>query len=252
MDKLMLLQKELIERELLKGNDFAKDILKIKHPGIIKATIKKDLEFIESSSTNEWINKQFNIEDILCVSEIKKGLDKDLDIFKYAKHSFNYRQMRVIRQGLELGFNVSIYAKSHFDWRQMTEILDGLEFVGPSAWIYVKPTLDWEQMQQIKEGLILGEDISIYAKEEFNSQQMNVIRRGIDSKIDTSIYAKVVFSAEQMLQICIGLESNLDVSSYAKKEFGSQEMSEKRIKLIKDKIQLGLAYPEKMSSREAL
>ena len=54
--------------------------------------------------------------------EIRKGLERKLDISWYAKPEFEAEQMRQIREGLELGLDVSLYVRPEFDFRQMEQI----------------------------------------------------------------------------------------------------------------------------------
>ena len=61
---------------------------------------------IENLVKTEWIN-QF---DEAQQNEILKGVLSKVDILKYAKTEFDWRQMQEIREGLEKNLDISIYA----------------------------------------------------------------------------------------------------------------------------------------------
>lgn len=60
--------------------------------------------------------KQLNLPALI---EIRKGLEKGIDVSIYAKPDFEWRQMREIREGLEAGIDVSSYADPNIPWTQM-------------------------------------------------------------------------------------------------------------------------------------
>lgn len=47
--------------------------------------------------------------------EMGQGIEKSIDITKYADPKFNYDQMREIKHGLEAGLDVTKYADPKFD-----------------------------------------------------------------------------------------------------------------------------------------
>ena len=68
--------------------------------------------------------KDFNLSQ---KDEIRKGLEKGLDVSVYTDSEYSDAKMKQIRLGLEKNLDVSIYAKSEFDWSQMKEIRKKLE-----------------------------------------------------------------------------------------------------------------------------
>lgn len=55
------------------------------------------------------------------------GLEENLDVSIYAKSSFNYFQMEVIRMGLKEGLNVSLYANPKYTLKQMEKFYFSLQ-----------------------------------------------------------------------------------------------------------------------------
>ena len=73
---------------------------------------------IENLAKTEWFN-QFDKEQ---QNEVLKGLEKNLDISKYAKLEFNWNQMWQIRVCLEANLDISKYANPEIDYEEMNEI----------------------------------------------------------------------------------------------------------------------------------
>jgi len=86
------------------------------------------------------------------LSEIKKGIDHNVDIRIYADVKYSGRQMREIRYGLERNLDVTHYANVLFRERQM---------------------------QQIRLGLQQGLDVSSYARLLFSATDMKEKRRAL-------------------------------------------------------------------------
>ena len=109
-------------------------------------------------------------------NEVKS--DMDLSIF-------DDDQMTEIHRGLERNLDVSIYAKSEYDDYQMAEIRRGLE-ENIDVTIYAKSEFNCVQMRQIRQGLERNLDVSIYAKPEYNWDQMAAIRLGLTNALDNT------------------------------------------------------------------
>ena len=73
---------------------------------------------VDNLMKTEWFNQFDGLQQI----EIETGIRNNVDVFKYAKKEFNWRQMGEIRLGLEQGLDVSIYAKKYFTWIEMFDI----------------------------------------------------------------------------------------------------------------------------------
>ena len=103
---------------------------------------------IDNLMKTEWFN-QF---DELQQFEIYKGIKSNVDVFKYAKKEFNWRQMKQIREGLEQGLDVSIYAKNYFTWIEMFDIRLCLKANQTHVLIYFAKIMDF--FDKIQEKII--------------------------------------------------------------------------------------------------
>ena len=110
---------------------------------------------IDNLMKTEWFN-QF---DELQQFEIYKGIRNNVDVFKYAKKDFNYRQMEQIRKGLEDNLDVSIYAKNYFTWIEMFDIRSCLKANKIHVLIYFAKIMDFfdKIFYKIKEKIIKKE-----------------------------------------------------------------------------------------------
>ena len=178
----------------------------------------------------EILNSKFND---LQMSQIRQGLEAEVDVSEYADPKFDWEQMWEIRQGLEEGLDVSKYVDPKFNREQMREIRQGLE-KGLDISQYADPKFDHSQMREIRLGLKAGLDISQYADPKFDGEQMQEIRRGLMDDIDVSKYADPKFNAAQMYEIRGGLTDGLDVSKYADPKFDNLQMSQIRLGLMVD------------------
>lgn len=70
----------------------------------------------------------------------------------FDESEFDYYQICQIRRGIEKGLDISYYADPKFDWQQMYQIREGLES-GLDVSKYAKPELDWKQMLKIRESM---------------------------------------------------------------------------------------------------
>lgn len=59
--------------------------------------------------------------------EMGQGIEKSIDITKYADPKFDWEQMREIWIGLEHNVDVSKYTNSDFNWQLMYEIRKEME-----------------------------------------------------------------------------------------------------------------------------
>ena len=90
-----------------------------------------DLDSIETTVEKKVIPKSIDEYDKSIYSfpqldEIKKGIDRGLDVTYYDSADLMFRQMREIRMGLEANLDVSVYANKYYRDRQMREIRLGL------------------------------------------------------------------------------------------------------------------------------
>lgn len=120
--------------------------------------------------------------------EIRKGLDKWVDVSVYADPAFNTNQMIEIREGLERGVDVTIYAHPKFTSHQMCEIRLGLEH---------------------------GVDVTRYADERYGASQMDQIRLGLEAKVDVTPYLNPDYDTFLMRAYRLALMDGLDVASFA-------------------------------------
>ena len=94
------------------------------------------------------------------LTEIFKGVEKDLNILIYAKKEFNYSQMEQIRLGLESNVDVSIYAKPEMDLEIMNFIKEKLIPLRNKRKLNIRKSAEnfkelsnEEQLTKIREGL---------------------------------------------------------------------------------------------------
>ncbi len=161
------------------------------------------------------------------LSEIKKGLEQEVEISRYISPEFDASQMLQIRLGLEQKLDISKYADSKFDHKQM---------------------------EQIRKGIALGVDVEVYADDAFHAEQMEFIRRQLMKKISPAdmicneitihkeaeeseifIYAKPEFSVKQMQEIMRGLESGIEIEKILHPEWSVEYMTLIRMGLEKGK-----------------
>ena len=201
--------------------------------------------------------KDFNLSQ---KDEIRKGLEKGLDVSVYAKVNLDSFEMGHIRNLLEEGLteianyvdllkaswqfsivaedlrnniDVSGYLKKEFSWDQKMLVRQGyLDNVDYS--MYANPEYNIEQMLEIKSGLFANVDVSKYANPKYNWKQMREIKLGLLYDVDISLFANRSYSAYQMEQIRLGLEQGLDVSIYANKKIAGKKMEQIRLGLLKN------------------
>lgn len=227
-DAFLDLNKSFEDRKRLMFNisddnylDYVKSIIHVEYGNISEEGLNKILESYMDSD---------NIE--LLSDEIKEKIDdyfnknKTLEMY-FDKTIFDEKQQTQIRLGINAEIDVDIYAKPKYTAEQMQEILLGLTS-GVDVSIYAKPEFDSEQMKQIRWGLEDQQDVSVYAKPEFNSEQMGQIRMSDEAGINLGKYADPKFNAEQMKEISKGIKSGIDFKSYAKPEITAKQMREKR------------------------
>ena len=58
--------------------------------------------------------------------EIKKGLERNLDITKYSNKELSWLQMAKIRKGLEEGIDVTKYNDPQYNYMEMEDIMVAL------------------------------------------------------------------------------------------------------------------------------
>ena len=139
--------------------------------------MKHDLNFYERAG----------IFDKKQLEELKKGLDKDLDVEVYAISYFSPAQMKWIRIGLEKGLPVKHYAKSYFGAMQMQQILRGLEAgLIDKVDLYAKSYYSSAQMYQLIEMLLEGTYSDKAALPENTPEIMEAYREAKKKSIDLS------------------------------------------------------------------
>ena len=144
---------------------------------------------IDNLIKTEWFN-QFNA---LQKGQILDGLEAGLDV-----PGFHWQQMREIKWGLEKKLDVSKYAKLEFSKSQMQEIRIGLED-NLDVSIYANPEFNLSQMDEIRIGLYHEVDVSIYAKPEIDYWEMKKIRMSLKKKkLTVFIYAKLIYFSSKI------------------------------------------------------
>ena len=103
---------------------------------------------VDNLMKTEWFNQFDGLQQI----EIETGIRNNVDVFKYAKKEFNWRQMGEIRLGLEQGLDVSIYAKNYFTWIEMFDIRLCLKANQTHVLIYFAKIMDF--FDKIQEKII--------------------------------------------------------------------------------------------------
>lgn len=71
--------------------------------------------------------EDIDLFDVFQQEEIRKGLEKNLDVTPYTDVRYSWRQMREIRLGIEQHLDISQYADSIYSYWQMREIRLGLK-----------------------------------------------------------------------------------------------------------------------------
>lgn len=176
--------------------------------------------------------------------EIRKGLDKWVDVSVYADPAFNTNQMSEIREGLERGVDVTIYAHPKFASHQMGEIRLGLEH-GVDVTLYADERYGESRMREIRLGLEAKIDVTPYLNPDYDSSTMSACRRAIMDGLDVASFAdaslnwrvmrairaqveddpsfvndltrtmKDGFTAAQAYEIVLGTKQGIDVSVFA-------------------------------------
>lgn len=232
--------------------DYPNDAIRDAARNVLQLLETVDQKYGEQQEIEEKNNINLSIYNSFQRDEIKKGLEKGLDVSIYANPQYDADQMIEIRWGLEKRVDVEIYAKQEFNGDQMYEIREGLE-KGLDVNSYANPQLDASQMEELRLqlekateadrfldyvfdydkrqdelriGREKGLDTSVYNYLHFNSEQMLEIRKGLEKELDVSIYANPDFSSLQMEIIREGLEEGLNVSIYANPEFDTFQMHE--------------------------
>lgn len=185
--------------------------------------------------------------DYFQMEEIKKGLERNLDVSCYAKEEFNYKQMEQIRIGLEQSLNVFIYANPQYNWQQMREIRLGLK-KGLNVVVYSDPQNSWQQMRKIRIELERKSNKTVNVDEISNKKVSSFSHKKVDfseiepyhielfdlcfkHSINISVDTIKQFNEEQVKQIKLGIEEGLDVIVYAEPDIDAKQMEEIRKKM---------------------
>ncbi len=188
------------------------------------------------------------------LEEIRKGLEKGVDVSQYASVEYDWFQMEEIRLGLEAGLEVSLYAKPEIPFEKMREIRLGLaEGIDLSTCLnlqagylrqireakrgkvdiipYIERGYDPDQLEEIRIALEHGIDIDPYLIKEYLGASLREIRLGLEKGLKVSVYAKIHFGWQQMREIRLGLEHRVNVSMYTNELYRWQQMREIRLGL---------------------
>ena len=164
--------------------------------------------------------------DTLQRDEIRIGLEKGIDISKYADPKYDAFQMRQIRFGLQDNLDISKYADPKYEWEQMRYLRMVLKRGIDTS------QFDFKQIEQIALGIINNLDISKYADPKYDVVEMEWIRFGLENGVDISKYANSrQFDFKQIEQIIQGLKDNLDISKYADPKYDWLQMEQIRFGL---------------------
>ncbi len=220
-------------------------------------TLEKELALFKKRGFNTEKLKQFNY-NALQLSEIRKGLEDDVDVNKFLDPKLSWLEMEEIRLELVQGIDMSSYREQGFDSQQIYQIRKGIAS-GIDVSVYAKKEFLPAQMKQIRKGLTVSEDFPIifYLDPAFDSLQMREIRKGLEAEIDVSTYAHVdmpymkmrviresaedglVFSEEKVKeygdgilnQLHLAFKENIDLSGYITNGFDADQLEEIRIAL---------------------
>lgn len=100
--------------------------------------------------SEDWLKSNgFSNEQI---AEIKRGIENNIDVEKYANENVNWMQMREIRLGIMQDLDISVYNN---------------------------PFYTSEQMREIRLGLLAGLDVSGYARLRYTSKDMAKFRKNM-------------------------------------------------------------------------
>ena len=159
--------------------------------------------------------------------EITTGIQKRLEVEKYADPSFSYRQMLQIRQGLEKGINVSSYCSASTTEAEMRRIRLELEKNKESLNVKVakneveKKAATSDQVDPKlteRESEPVQRDVPKLENTNYTIPQLMQIFLGQRASVPVSKYASLNFKAEQMHEVRLGLENGINVSFYCMPE----------------------------------
>lgn len=203
------------------------------------------------------INDHINFEDydFFQQEEIRKGLEKNIDVSIYAKPELPYNIMHQLRKALENGNDLTPYIS--YGAGVLHELRKALKS-GISLISYVQEGYDSDQLfairhalekkidiipylnssyhgaciTQIAIGLEHRIDVTPYAKPDYTWRKMKEIRLGIEQRLDISNYCNPLYSCWQMHEIRLGLTEGLDVSYYKSLMYTAKEMKKRRLWLM--------------------
>ena len=203
------------------------------------------------------INNYADLEnfDYFQQEEIRRGLEKNIDVSVYTKPELPYNVMHQLRKALENGYDLTPYipygvgvlhelrkamkagidlipyVKEGYDSDQLEAIRHALE-----KKIAIVPYLNISYhgacISQIALGLEHRIDVTPYAKHDYTWRKMKEIRLGIEQRLDISNYSSPLYSYWQMREIRLGLAEGLDVSYYKSLMYTAKEMKKRRLWLM--------------------
>lgn len=140
--------------------------------------------------------------------------------------SFDYFQQEEIRKGLEKNIDVSVYAKPEIPFQIMCQLRKGLEY-GHDLTPYI--TYGAGILHEIVKSIQSGVSLIPYVHEGYDSDQLNAIRKALEKQIAIDPYLNISYHGACISEIAIGLEHHIDVTPYAKTCYTWRKMKEIRL-----------------------
>ena len=180
--------------------------------------------------------------------EIRKGIERGLDITKYAKPYYNYKQMSIIRRGLESGIDMvpyvdSVYKKvvpvnigvpitdkscTHVAAVDLLEHILSNEDMGRRVGVYVlNNDLRIDQLNVVCKCAVIGLNVSKINKPYLSAEQMNFLMQCMIDGLDVSIMASRPYDLVDLKLFRKALTEGIDISLIA----GSQYIYAQRVVL---------------------
>lgn len=136
------------------------------------------------------------------------------DIAAIFNLKLDLQQLTEVRKGLESNVDVSKYMKPELHWTMMREYRLEME-QNTDLTKYIKEKYNIDQLEQLRLGMAAGVDITQYDSKSYSAEQMKQLRMGLEEGIPIIFFADSAFDHLQMEELRRGLEDHLDISSYA-------------------------------------
>ncbi len=145
--------------------------------------------------------------------EIWDGLDKNLDVQKYADPRYTPWQMWKIRETMEMGLDVTIMCNPDHD-EFLTTVLQGTLIDGFDCRHYLDQGFSAGQINELRAGAKSKVAYLLYANKQFNEEQMCTLREALEKGQDVAVVADPRYSAESMrLILCAHQDGKIDVKA---------------------------------------